>query len=262
MRIFFSFPLRANSFAYAFCIHFYFSPCKQDQSTLLDDRKINAPFDRRRICSMRLAMMSSDSVAFSIQSATGSRSPTGASEVNQQSKEIPPSLDYVSPPPSILISKNHSSATMGSFRLKRRRCNSYDSALYHPVVRSATIGRRDMSNAVSFESGASFPTTLDLRNEFILATPNQLSTEIQQPAVRRPIALSMLRNESTSADSQVNSNDAILTENSRLTSSLSGLFRPVQEDTLEGDSAGVVTGSDQILTVSKLRLLPRSTRKR
>jgi hypothetical protein len=226
----------------------------------LAQRKIKALFDRRRICSIRLAMMSSDSIAFSIRSTTGRHSPTEASEVEQESKEIPPSLDYVSPPPSILISKHHSSATMGSFRLKERRCTSYDSAVYHPAVRSTNTGRRDLSNVVSFETGASFPTTLDLRhvpkNEFILATPNQLSMEIQHPVVKRPRAVSMFRNESTSTESQVNSNDAILTENSRLTS-LSGMFRPVQEDALEGDNT-VVTGSVRIGTVSKLRLLPRS----
>jgi hypothetical protein len=178
---------------------------------------------------MESAMMSSDSIAC--------HSPTGTSKVQQQSKEKPPPLGYTTPPNSVLISKHHSSTKMGLFRLKRHRCNSYDSVIYHPVVRSSSTGRRLLLNVDSFETGASFPTPVDLRdtpkNEFILATPNQVTMEIQHPAIEKSVA-SMSRRFST-ADSQVNSDDEILSENSRHVS-LPGMFLPVHEDALEEDN--------------------------
>jgi hypothetical protein len=179
-------------------------------------------------------MMSSDSIAISIRSNTA----TDANEVKQQSKETPPHQGgYVTPPPSVLISKHHSSTTLGSFRFKRHHNNSYGSAFYHPAVRSSSTGRRVLLNVDSFETGASFPTTLDSRNipnnEFILATPNQVILEIQHPAMKRS-AVSVLRSRFATADSWVNSDDEILSENSRHVS-LSGMFLPVHEDALKGD---------------------------
>lgn len=95
-----------------------------------------------------------------------------------------------------------------------------------------------MLNVDCFETGASsFPTTLDLRNaspnEFMLATPKQVSKESQHPAIERP-TVSMSRLFST-ANSQVNSNDEILSEPDRYVS-LSDMFLPIQEDALEADN--------------------------
>ena len=84
----------------------------------------------------------------------------------------------------------------------------------------------------------SFPTTLDLRdtpkNEFILATPNEVIMEIQDRVIEKPVA-SMARRFST-ADSQMNSNDErTLSEKSRHVS-LPGMFLPVHEDAPEEEN--------------------------
>jgi hypothetical protein len=170
-----------------------------------------------------------------MSSTAGSNSPTGAFEVKQQSKEKPPPLGYESPPHFVLTSSHHCFTNLGSFRLKRNRCNSYDSAIYHPLVRNSSKGRRRrlMLNVDSFETSASFPTTLDLHgipnNEFILATPQQLIMEIQHPATA-----SSTSRRFSNADTKMNSNDKILSENSRPVS-LSCMFLPVHEDAPRGD---------------------------
>jgi hypothetical protein len=223
----------ARNLRLAFRIHFHYFFCKQDQHAYSYFESVSR--STRRICSIQSVMMSSDSIARS--TAAGSHIATGTSEVKQQSKEIPPPLGYTTPPHTVLISKHHSSTNMGSFRLKKHRCNSYDSAIYHPVVRSSSTGRRLLLNVDSFETGVSFPTILDLRdtpkNEFILATPNQVITEIQHLAIEKP-AIAMSRRFST-ADLQVNSNDEIISENSRHVS-LPCMFLPGHEDTLEEDN--------------------------
>jgi hypothetical protein len=186
-----------------------------------------------------------------MSSTAGSNIPTGAIEVKRQSKEIPPPLGYVTPPHFVLMSNDHCLTNLVSLRLKRNRSNSYDSAIYHPLVRSSSKGggRRLLLNVDSIETSASFPPTLDLRdtseNEFILATPNLLMMEIQHPTTA--IATSRCF---SNADTLMSSKDEILSENSRYVS-LSGMFLPVHENTPREDDT-------VILGRFGLRLKPRT----
>jgi hypothetical protein len=181
--------------------------------------KIKAYFDRRRICSMRSARMSSDAFAYSNQAANGSRSPTTRGEVEQQSKET------TSTPPS-RVSKLQPSTNLDLFRLKRHRSNIHESAASPPIDRSSSAGPT-LSNLDSLETNASISAKLELsnfpENKFILATPNQVSMEIQHPAAARPRAVYMLINDSTS---KVHSNDEVFPE--KRNGTISGMFLPVQ----------------------------------
>jgi hypothetical protein len=166
------------------------------------------------------------SLAYSNQAANGRRSPTARGEVEQQFKEI------TSTPP---ISKHHSSTNLDFPRRKRHRSNRYESAAFPRIDRRSSAGPA-LSNLDSLKTDASILANFELsnvpENTFILATPNQVSMAIEHTAVKRPIAVSMSRNNSTSTNSRVHSNDGILQENRHR--SISGMFRPVHESSPEG----------------------------
>jgi hypothetical protein len=182
-------------------------------------------------------MMSTSPFAYSIQAANGSCSPTARGGVEQQSKEtLVPTLCFVTPPTSKLISMNHSSTNLDFLRLKRHHSNRYESTASAPIAIGRTsIEGPALSNINSLQADASISAKVELKNvpktKFILATPNQVSMEMQHPAVKRPRAVSMVRNDSTSADSPVHSNDEISPENRN--GSISGTFLPIHDGGLE-----------------------------
>jgi hypothetical protein len=65
--------------------------------------------------------------------------------------------------------------------------------------------------------------------------------ELQHPVVKRPRAVSMVRNDSTSTDSQVYSNDEISPENRH--GSISGMFLPIHGSGLEEGLSQVEEGT-------------------
>jgi hypothetical protein len=175
--------------------------------------------------------MSTNSSAYSIQVANGSRSPTARGEVEQQSKEIPSPLGFVTPPTSKLISKHHPLTNLDFLRLKRHRSNRYESTA-SPLIDRCSILEPELSNLNSLQADASISAKAEFSNvpktKFILATPNQVTMEMQQhPAVKRPRAVSMVMNDSACADSPVYSNNEVLPENRH--GSISGMFLPIHE---------------------------------
>lgn len=181
--------------------------------------------------------MSTNSFApHSILAANRSRSPNARGEVEQQLEESPPALgSYVTPPPSLHISKQLSSTNLDFLRLKRHRSNSYASTASPPTIYCRSSVGPALSNHDSLQTDASISAKVEVSNvpktKFILATPNEVSMEIHHPAVKRPRAVSMARNDSTSMDSRVYSNDEILPENRH--GSISGMFLPIHEGDLE-----------------------------
>jgi hypothetical protein len=196
---------------------------------------------------MRSTMMSSDSVACSVRSATGSRGLSPRGEVEQQSKET------TSTPPHH-VSKHRSSTNLDFSRLKRHRSSLYESATSPDIDRSSNAGPV-LSNLYFLKTDASISAKFEFsnipNNDFILATPNQLSVEIQHPAVKRPRALSMLSNESTNMDSRVHSNDEILPENRH--GSMSSMFIPIHD----GGEEGGLSGEEGSMMKEKYRLGPK-----
>jgi hypothetical protein len=175
--------------------------------------------------------MSTNSFAYSIETANGSCSPTG---VEQQSKEAPPPLGFVTPPTFKRVSKHHPSTNLDFLRLKRHRSNRYESTASSPTDQGSILGPA-LSDMNSLQADASISAKMELSNvpktKFILATPNQVNMERQHPAVKRPRAVSMVRNDSTSADSPVYSNDEISPDSRN--GSISGMFLPIHEGGLE-----------------------------
>jgi hypothetical protein len=143
---------------------------------------------------MQSAMTSSDSIAFSIRSTAGSHSPTGKCEGRQQSKETPPPLGSTTPPHSVLISKHHSSANIRIVSASRAslqwlRFRSLSSC----CSKCKGAGRRLLLNVDSFETGASFPTTLDLRDpkNIYPGSTNQVIMEFNtQPLINEVASMS------------------------------------------------------------------------
>jgi hypothetical protein len=178
-------------------------------------------------------MMSSDSFAYSIQADTGGRGLSIRGEVEKQSKET------TSTPPPHVSKQHHSSTNLDLFRLKRHRSNMHKSANSPAVDRISKAGPA-LPNLYFLKTDASISAKFELSNvpekKFILATPNQLSVEIQHPAVKRPRALSMFRNESSSMGSRVFSNDEILPENWH--GSISSMFIPIHDGGKEGGLSG------------------------
>jgi hypothetical protein len=180
-------------------------------------------------------MMSTNSFAYSIQAANGSCSPTAREGVvAQQSKETLPPLGFVTPPTSKLMSKHHTLTNLDLLRLKRHRSNRYESTASHPIGRSSISGPA-LSNLNSPQADASISAKVEISNvpktKFILATPNQVCMELRHPAAKRPRAVSMVGNLSTSSESLVHSNDEISPENRH--GSTSGMFLPIHDGGLE-----------------------------
>jgi hypothetical protein len=200
--------------------------------------------------------MSTNSSAYSIQVANGCRSPTARGEVEQQSKETPPPLGFVTPPTSKLISKHHPFTNLDFLRLKRHRSSRYESTASPPIDRSSIL-EPALSTLNSLLADASILSKAELSNvpktKFILATPNQVSMETQHPAVKRTRAVSMVINDFTCADSPVNSNNEVVPENRH--GSISGMFLPIHQG---GSEKGLSREEGTMITGNyRFKLMPR-----
>jgi hypothetical protein len=200
-------------------------------------------------------MMSTNSVANSTLAADGSRNPTARGDVEQRSKEAPPPLGFVTPPPSKLISKYHTLTNLDFLRVKRHRSNSYESSAFPPIVLSPIL-LPVLSNPNALQADDSLSAKVELssnpKTTFILATPDEVSIEMQHPAIKRPRAVYMATNDSTRADSPVYSNNEVL-ENRH--GSMSGMFLPIHgsdpEKGLSREEGRAMTGK------YRLKLKPR-----
>jgi hypothetical protein len=196
--------------------------------------------------------MSSVSIASPMRATTttGNHSPMTAGEVEQQSKDTTspsPRIGYATPPTRD-VSKHHSSTTLESFRRKRLRINESYPATSHPLARSAGT--------------CTGPVKLDLsnvpKNTFILATPDQVSMEMQYSNIGR--ARISVSHDNFTTDRILDSKSETLSENrhspprptsstlfpsetSRVTPAffgnsdrnvtMSGMFLPIRDDGLE-----------------------------
>jgi hypothetical protein len=202
--------------------------------------------------------MSTNSITNSTLAANGSRNPTARGEVEQRSKETSPPLGFVTPPRSKLISKHHTLTNLDFLRVKKRhRSIRYESTAFPPIGLSSII-LPVLSNPNSLQADASISAKVELSNDpkttFILATPDEVSMEMQHPAIKRPRAVYMVTNDSTRADSPVYSNSEVL-ENRY--GSISGMFLPIHggdpEKGLSREEGTMMTGKYRLKLKSRKR---------
>jgi hypothetical protein len=226
--------------------------------------------------------MSSDSIGFSIRATTGSHSPASKGGVEQEQEQESKETTFTPPlafeTPTTDVSKLDSFYSLESSRRKKHRSN----VASQRIARIAGTGPA-VSN---LDSPTSILARLDLcnvpKNEFILATPNQvhsLAIKYRTTSTLRTRAISISTSDSDTDPSADLLSGFFLEESHRrsparptasgpnrattttTTTTTSRVFRPITEhDQEEGLSTVEEAGFDETDTGYGLRPRPRSTK--